>query len=316
MNEYRKIALETRKKVSKLTLDQQKEMLKVYEGAIDNLASKAAAAKDKSLTKRWALDYTKVLKNEKNKLHEEIRRQTIKAVEASAELAVYPEEWFYKKVFNKINIDTGPHFTQMFSQGKKGVIEDIISGELYKDNKNISDRIWSYGNKFEGDIQHIINRGMLEGKSALELARDLEKFAKDPAKRGWSWGKVYPNLRGTKVDYNTQRLARTSINHTYQNATIKSSSMNPFVEGIEWQSALQHGRTCDLCKERHGHIYLFGIEEVPLDHPQGLCTMLPYIPKSLDQVADELRGWLDGHNNPNLERWYNKYGEHFAFKEI
>ena len=45
------------------------------------------------------------------------------------------------------------------------------------------------------------------------------------------------------------RLARTSINHSYQTASIQSSSMNPFVEGIEWWSARIHGRTCELCME-------------------------------------------------------------------
>jgi len=185
---------------------------------------------------------------------------------------------------------------------------------LYKDHKTLSSRIWSISNKLDSDIQYVINQALSEGKSAIELARDLEKFVKDPAKRPINWGKVYPNLRGTKVDYNAQRLARTSINHAYQTSTIKSSSMNPFVEGIEWQSAMIHGRTCQLCMDRDGQI--FPKDNVPLDHPQGLCTMLPYISQSLDQVADELRDWLDGDNNPNLEKWYNKYGQHFAFNKI
>ena len=314
MNEYQKVALEARKKVSKLTLDEQRKLLKLYERSIDNLASKAAASKDTSLTKRWALDYAKVLKNDSRKLHEEIRRQTVKAVELSAELATFPEEWFYREVFNKIDIDIGPHFTQMFSEAKKEVVKDIISGRLYKDNRTLSARIWNTSNKFENDIQYMVNQSILEGKSALNLARDLEKFVKEPAKRDFNWGKVYPNLRSTKIDYNAQRIARTSINHAYQTSTIKSSGMNPFVEGIEWQSAMIHGRTCQLCIDRDGQI--FPKDNVPLDHPQGLCTMLPYISQSLDQVADELRYWLDGDNNPKLEKWYNEYGQHFALNKI
>jgi len=314
MNEYQKVALETRKKISKLTLDQQRELLKLYESTIDDLASKATSARDKSLTRRWALDYKKALQKEAKNLHAEIREQTVKAIELSAELATFPEEWFYKEIFSKVDMDIGPHFTQMFSQTKKEVLKDIVSGGLYKDNKTLSARIWDTSNKFEKDMQYIVNQGMLEGKSALELARDLEKFVKDPAKRGFDWGKVYPNLRNTKIDYNAQRLARTSINHAYQTSTIKSSSMNPFVEGIEWQSAMIHGRTCQLCIDRDGQI--FSKDSVPLDHPQGLCTMLPYISQSLDQVADELRDWLDGDNNSKIEQWYNKYDQHFAFKKI
>lgn len=63
--------------------------------------------------------------------------------------------------------------------------------------------------------------------------------------------------------------------------------MNPFVEGIEWQSALIHDRTCSLCEEMHGQI--FPKDDVPLDHPNGLCSMLPVIEKSLEEAAEELR---------------------------
>ncbi len=49
--------------------------------------------------------------------------------------------------------------------------------------------------------------------------------------------------------------------------------------------------------------------------PNGLCTMIPYIPKSLDDVAGELKSWLDGANNPMLDKWYKKYGNYFAFKK-
>jgi hypothetical protein len=75
-----------------------------------------------------------------------------------------------------------------------------------------------------------------------------------------------------------------------------------------------HGRTCDLCRERHGQI--FPVNDVPLDHANGLCTMIPYIPKSLDEVADELKNWLEGNSNSKLDMWYNEYGEYFAFKKI
>src|SRR5690606_26010367 len=158
------------------------------------------------------------------------------------------------------------------------------------------------GNEFEKDIQYTINQAILQKKTAIELASDLEKFVKDPAKRGSNWWKAYPHLKNKQVDYNAMRLARTSINHAYQTASIQSSNMNPFVEGIEWRSALIHGRTCEVCMERHGKIY--PIDDVPLDHPNGLCTMIPYIPKSLDEVAAELRNWIDGSTNQKLDIWY------------
>ena len=310
MNVYEKIAKETRKKVSKLTLGQQNDLLELYEDTIEELASKAAASKDKSLTQRWLLDYIKELTKAKKELIKEIESNTKGAIGKAAKIGTETEQQIMSEIFKYAGIDTGEHFDTMFSQVQDKVIKDIILGNLYKDNKTLSSRIWNYGNEFEKDIQYVINRAILEKKSAIELAKDLEKYVKDPAKRDTTWGRCYPHLKNKKVDYNAMRLARTSINHAYQTSTIQSSSMNPFVEGIEWRSALIHGRTCELCQERHEQV--FTKDDVPLDHPNGLCTMVPYIPKSLDTVADELKGWLDGEDNPKLDSWYNEYGDYFS----
>src|SRR5690606_51094 len=101
-------------------------------------------------------------------------------------------------------------------QVQDNVVRDIITGNLYKDKKTLSQRIWRTGGEFEKDIQYTINQAILQKKSAIELAEDLEQFVKEPAKRDTDWGRCYPRLRNRRVDYNAMRLARTSINHAYQ----------------------------------------------------------------------------------------------------
>ena len=265
MNEYEAIVKKIRKEVSKLTLKQQQEILKLYEDAIKELSRKASRSKAKSLTKRWTLDYIKQLKALEKDLRKELNKVIREGIEKAAELGTEPEQLVMRQIFQLIEIDPGDHFTTMFSQVKDNIVKDIISGNLYKDNRSLSSRIWTYGQEFKKDIQYTINQAILEKKSAIELAKDLEQFVKEPAKRETTWGKVYPNLKNKKVDYNAMRLARTSINHAYQTSTIQSSNMNPFVEGIEWHSAMIHGRTCQVCMERHGRVY--PVKSVPLDHP-------------------------------------------------
>lgn len=265
MNEYEKIAKEIRKRVSRLTLQQQRELLQLYDDVIKELAEKASKSKSKSLTERWVKDYLKELEKAKKELSKDIFYETHGAIGRAAKLGIETIERIMTMIFSKAGIDPGDHFTTMFSQVQDKVIKDIISGNLYKDNKTLSSRIWNYGEEFEKDIQYTINRAMLEKKSAIELAKDLEKYVKDPAKRDSTWGSCYPHLRNKRVDYNAMRLARTSINHAYQTASIQSSNMNPFVEGIEWRSAMQHGRTCEVCMERHGKVY--PKDDTPLDHP-------------------------------------------------
>lgn len=265
MNEYEKIAKEIRKRVSRLTLQQQRELLKLYDDAIKELAEKADKSKTKNLTKRWAKDYLKELEKVRKELAKELNKSIKGYTTKAAKIGTEVEQQILSKAFKLAGIDPGDHFTTMFSRVQDKVVKDIISGNLYKDKRTLSQRIWNYTNEFGKDIQYMINRGLLEKKSAIELAKDLEEFVKEPARRETDWGKVYPDLINKRVDYNAMRLARTSINHAYQTASIQSSNMNPFVEGIEWRSALIHGRTCDLCRERHGRVY--PVKSVPLDHP-------------------------------------------------
>ena len=57
---------------------------------------------------------------------------------------------------------------------------------------------------------------------------------------------------------------------------------------------------------------MFSVKDVPLDHPNGLCTTVPEIPMSLDEIGAELRNWVDGEANAKLDKWFKKYGEEFA----
>lgn len=304
---YEKIVRQQRKEIAKLTLEQQGKVLGLYDHAIGDLIEKASGTKDKSLGRRWTLDYFDELERVRNELERELEVQILGSSKKAAKIGTKAEQQVMTEIFRKANIDTGDHFTSMFSQVQDNVVRDIITGNLYKDKRTLSQRIWNHGEDFEKDIQYTINQAILQKKSAIELAADLEKFVREPARRGTTWGRCYPNLRNKRVDYNAMRLARTSINHSYQTASIQASNLNPFVEGIEWQSALIHGRTCELCKERHGQV--FDKKDVPLDHPNGLCTMLPVIEKSLDKVADELRDWLYGGENPILDEWYENVGK-------
>ena len=109
MSEYVKYALAVRKKVSKLTLEQQKEILNLYEDTISNLASKAASAKDKSLTKRWVLDYQKELTKAKNELAKKINASVKVSINKAAKLGTEAEQLIMNQIFDVAGIDPGDH---------------------------------------------------------------------------------------------------------------------------------------------------------------------------------------------------------------
>ncbi len=67
------------------------------------------------------------------------------------------------------------------------------------------------------------------------------------------------------------------------------------------------GRTCELCSSRDGQ--LFDKDSVPLDHPNGMCTIVAVIPQSDQEIADELAAWANGKENPALDKWLKSAGK-------
>lgn len=315
---YKDMVRKARRKTLRLTLKQQREILNIYKDTVKELSKKASIAGDKTLKKRWLEDYSKHLDKTTEELENRLYKSIEGAMEQAGKHAVDADLEFFKEAIKKAGIDLGPHFTEMFSEAPNEVLAGIIKGDFYKDGKGLSDRIWNYTNDFEKDIDYIIKRAIAEKKSARELAKDLETFVKPESRRPWAWGTVYPNLRTKQVDYNAQRLARTSITHAHRESQHESARRNPFVEAIHWELSDAHYERqvsrwgedeCDEYAEQDNYglgVGNFPKDEVPLSHPQCLCVTYGVITKTLDEVADELNAWVDGEENPVLDEWYEK----------
>jgi hypothetical protein len=309
-NLYQNRIKKIRKELSKLFIEEQKEIAKIYKNAIKEIAKDIKKTHGKKTASEqiklwWRKIYKKELEKMEKQINEQIEEQIKKGMKKAVAIGVEPTKEVMKKIMKEFNIKIKEELFDI----QNSVINDIIKGDLYIDKKTLSERIWKFGKINNKNIQDIIAEGLLQQKSAVELADDLEEFVKPSAKRTTNWGKSYPHLRNKNVDYNAMRLARTATIHAYQTATIQSATMNPFVNKIEWNSMLSH-RTCPICVERHRKLY--NIDEVPLDHPNGMCCMLPYMSKNMDQVVNELRDWLHGKENKKLDNWYKKYGKYFS----
>jgi len=321
---YQDMVKEARKKTLKLTQKQQREILNIYKDTITNLSEKAAKAKDGSLTERWAKDYMKQLEEEVKNLQWQLSKSTKKGVLQAGKNAIEPDINLFKQAQKKAGIDLGDHFTDMFSKAPNDILTVMIRGNMYKDGKGLSDRIWGITEGFGKDIEYMVKQGIAEKKSAYELAKDLEQLVKPEARRPWSWGTVYPNLRTKQIDYSAQRLARTSITHAHRESQYRSAERNPFVEAIHWELSGEHYSRqvsrwgedeCDdyATQDNYGlGVGNFPIGEVPLSHPQCLCVTYPVITKTMEQVADELKEWLDGGKNKELDKWFDEHGDYFA----
>lgn len=187
-----------------------------------------------------------------------------------------------------------------YSHVPADIVQSVISGQLYAGDWTLSRALWLNTMETQKDVEKVIAIGIAENKSTYDIAKDLERYVDPSARKDWEWSKVYPNTRKV-VDYNAQRLARTMVSHAYQQAFVRVTQKNPFVTKYQWLAS-NSDRTCEICEERDGQLY--DKDELPLDHPNGMCTFMAVIEDSPEQIADRLADWVEGKEDPDLDAWY------------
>lgn len=204
-----------------------------------------------------------------------------------------------------------------FSSLPETIVESIMSGQLYNADWTLSKAIWSYTKKAKSDINKIVAEGVALNKSTYDIAKDLEKYVNPSAKKPWDWSKMYPGVNKV-VDYNAQRLANTMISHAYQQAFVQTTKDNPFFDAYKWNISNSHRETCEVCRDRaekyHGVTIngkrMMGVyrkNDLPIDHPNGQCTMTLVMSMSMDDVVDSIANWYNGSGSKSMNSKIDKY---------
>lgn len=305
--DYLKLCEEAQKKKLKLIKSQEKQIKQIYNDMYLKVSKKLSKVNPNSLSKRYLDGFKKAIESEIMLSNKKVSKIIKTNTEKSSELANNVQLDFFMSIDKEYSLNVKDTFSDMFSKIPKEAMNEILFGKAYKDRKGLSERIWLDTKKFNKDIDYIIAEGIANKKSVYEVAKDLEIYVNPKASKDWEWLKVYPNANKV-VDYNAQRLARTSIQHAFQQAQKRSCKKNPYVEKIRWLNS-NNSRTCELCNSRNNQ--LFKISDVPLDHPNGLCTTIPEITMNYEEIGEELKGWVNGEANTKLDKWFKKYGKEF-----
>ena len=184
------------------------------------------------------------------------------------------KRWLHSLGFTNESIDT------KFSFVKDMAIRNIITGNVYTTGYSLSSRLWQIENATMKDIYSVVAKGIAQNMSVYDIVKMLEKYVRPTARVPYSMG-----VHNQVTDYNAQRLARTLIQHAYQQTLVALTKDNPFVNGYIWHADGPH--SCELCEERDGQIY--SAEDLPLDHPNGMCSMEPNI--DIERMKREVGDW-------------------------
>ena len=87
------------------------------------------------------------------------------------------------------------------------------------------------------------------------------------------------------------------VSHAYQQSFVRTTQRNPFVTKYKWEAS-NSSRLCEICASRDG--VLFEKDELPLDHPNGMCTFTA-VTDSMVDIADRIADWVEGKSDPELD---------------
>lgn len=287
-----KARLEITKEQEEKIANLYKQVHKDYKKQMDALPLKGEGTVSQSIQRTYLNKLTKQLKEAYQSISWDLESQIEKGMLDAAGAVVKDNDIWLKKA--------GISIEGAYSYVPKDIVYKLSTGKVYGEGWTLSKSIWGQEQKTLHDIDQVIAMGVAGNKSAYEIAKDLEKYVNPSAKKEWSWSKVYPGTN-KKVDYNAQRLARTMVSHSYQQSLVATTRHNPFAHGYKWRSA-HTTRTCEICNERDGKVY--SADDLPLDHPNGLCTFLVEM-DSLGDVADRLADWALGKDDAGIDEWAN-----------
>ena len=284
------------------TMSQQKEIKRLYEQLYQDVTRKVGQLGNNNLQKQNLILLQRDIKNRIAQLNSDIQNGIIRDMRIVSNEVVEDTRTFLKQCgFRDEDIHNA------FSYVPDQIIRNITSGNVYQDGWTLSGAIWGYNKRTQEDLNKIISIGTTQGKSAVEIARELEQYV-DPSARktaktihSWRYDKAGNKIKDSvyfgKIDYNALRLARTLISHAYQQSFENVNRNDPFVVGYRWLISNFHGRVCEICRARAETdqfglgVGVFPKDQLPLDHPNGMCTFEAVIPDDMDTIADKIGMW-------------------------
>lgn len=287
-----------------ITESQKKEIAKLYEGWADEIGKMADYYSHKTTASAPLSErYYKELKKQLTETSHQVSNELYKGIKnnmyiVSDSVVADNVNWLKSFGFSEEGLNAA------FSFVPDSVVRSIVTGQVYESGWSLSERIWGNNEETMQDLYRIVAGGVAQQTPIYQISKQLEQYVRPSAAKQWNLkdkdGKmIYPR----QVDYNAQRLARTLVQHSYQQSFDAVCHNNPFVIDYVWRA--NGSRVCELCMERDGKHY--PKDALPLDHPNGMCTMEPNVDDNMD---DKLVEWFNSEDGtfPEIDEFAKEFG--------
>ncbi len=292
---------------------QKKEIAALYEQWADEIGAKADYYAKKStassvVSEMQMKELQKMLKTTGQQVSNEVYHKIKGNMYTIADAVVADNiKWLESFGFSKDGLNAA------FNYIPNEVVQNLITGQIYDSGWSLSARIWGDNEQTMKDAYQIMAKGLAENKPVYEIAKELEIYVRPSARKPWNpvlamkntkTGQIeYKRIYKKQVDYNAQRLARTLAQHSYQQSFVATTQKNPFITDYIWHS--NGSRVCPLCLDRDGKH--FKKDELPMDHPNGMCTMEPAV---AEDMVDQLAEWFNSPDGtfPEIDEFAGNFG--------
>ena len=288
-----------------LTKEQEKQIGKIYLKAFKDIEKKLEKCTDNKYRERLLRAYQTQIYEE---LYPLIKQGIIKVTEEILNIQKESMTELLQEVLeNQAEIINGKHKLQAIVDiTNKKLVQQMVKGKVYYNGRGLDKLLWDATKCAEDRLNLAITSCIAQGMGAAEMSQNLKEFATG-GHHTWSRNKIkeklgpgYARKYSGGLDYEALRLARTTITHQAQLATLATSKINPYMKAVIWHSDHQAGRTCQECIDRNGTKYYINKESVPLDHPNGMCWLEPAYSMTPEEIAKDMKAWGKGEPNSGL----------------
>lgn len=186
---------------------------------------------------------------------------------------------FTNDLLRSLGVKANAEFRRQMAAQARNTIQQYLARERH--GMTLSERVYKNGQLASGRIDNLINKHLLQGSSAREIAKDVARF-------------INPSTPGG-ASYAAMRLGRTELNNAFHEAANETYRTNPFIRKVEWHLSASHPHADD-CDNLVGEYDPGNVPDKP--HPQCLCYTTPAV-MTTKQVKAGLKSgrwddYLDG----------------------
>lgn len=326
------------------TAQMQRNVKRFYEQLAKETKKQIAIRGGEDIEKAQLVLLERDLKQRIKEINEDIQNGIVDSMKTTANAVVEDTKSFLRRVgFKKTDV------MNAFLYVPDNVVQNIVNGNVYQDGWSLSKAIWGQTQNFNQKLSEIVAQGTATSKSAYEIAKDLEKYVSPTESKASRVIESWVNRKDSKgnwilekdkngnpildakgnpikkrykkdfyfgeVDYNAQRLARTMVSHAYQQSFEAVNRNDPFVIGYKWLTSNFHGRVCSICSDRATKDNfglgsgVFPKDQLPLDHPNGMCTFEAVMSGSLTDISNQIADWYKAPTGtyPEIDRYAQEF---------